>query len=69
MLFFTIKRRSIAEHTYKSAIGSNRRIEISFADRWFLILYSGRFFAVLNNSYKSAGTLALLLHKLYGKIV
>ena len=48
-------------HTYKSAIGS-KRIEISFADRWFLIFYSGRFFAVLNNSYKSAGTLALLLH-------
>ena len=38
-----------------------QRIEISFADRWFLILYSGRFFAVLNNTCKSAGTLVLLL--------
>ena len=27
-----------------------------------LILYSGRFFATLNNSCKSAGTLALLIH-------
>ena len=39
-------------------IGS-KRIEISYADRWFLILYYGRFFAALNNSCKSAGTLVL----------
>ena len=34
--------------------GSNKRIKI-------LILNSGRFFAALNNSYKSAGTFVLWL--------
>ena len=64
MLSDSIKYQDLRseKHTYKSEIGSKRIKKI-------LILNSGRFFAVLNNTCKSAGTLVLLLHiRRHGRI-